>query len=267
LQIVADDQRRPSNVPLSTVSPATRSEKWFEQYLSQAGCGYEYERDLAVRTRPDYLIRCGDDEAICEVEELAEPPAVMRQRERVFMLGPKDEYGPVRRKIRAAARQLKPLSGDGRALIVVVADPCSYGHGLEAEDMIYAMYGNPAVSVPIDVVDPEGAKLFAGRDGRLTTDHPYVSGVGSLRVDSQSAAWFQDQVFQLRQGSRFAKEFLERARRISAADAPNSRFRIVFVESLTAIRGEAARLPVGIFAATGDERWTPGADGRFSRTR
>jgi hypothetical protein len=248
------------------VSPATKSEEWFERYLADRGCDWRYEQDLGVEKRPDYLVRCDGLEVVCEVEELGVLPAVARRPGRIFALSPHEEFGAVREKIRAAARQLKPLDGRDWPLVAVVADPHAYGHALGADDLIYAMYGNPAVSVPIEGAASEPV-FFAGRDGRLTNDHPYISGVAALRIDDESSRWYQERIFQLRHAASSQSEFSQLVAGITPADAPDPRFRIVLVESQSAIEGRTARVPRRVFDADTDEWWAPDRDGRYSPAR
>src|SRR6266571_9459641 len=96
-------------------------EAMFEAYLAEHGYERpEYEPDLGVEKRPDYLVRRGDVEAICEVEEFdAEKISLPWTQQQSGTTDMKTVLRPVRGKIRAAARQLKPLATDGRPLVVV----------------------------------------------------------------------------------------------------------------------------------------------------
>jgi hypothetical protein len=44
------------------------AERWFERYLCAHGYEYDYEPDLGVSTRSDFLVRRGDVELVCEVK-------------------------------------------------------------------------------------------------------------------------------------------------------------------------------------------------------
>src|SRR5256885_349453 len=101
------------------MSPETESEKWFERYLATAGYAWQYEPDLGVPTRPDYLVSSDAGQLVAEVKEFDAPPASSTRPGRAFVLSPKEEFGQVRRLIRRAAPQLKPLADRGWPLVAV----------------------------------------------------------------------------------------------------------------------------------------------------
>jgi hypothetical protein len=124
----------------------------FEAYVAEHDYpAPKYEPDLGVRTRPDYVVVRGGAEAVCEVEEFDPDsgwspgnagPSGRRSME--------DVLRPVRYKIRAAARQLKPLAGSGRPLVIVLANPGGGWVGLSPQEIVWAMYGDPAFVVSVD---------------------------------------------------------------------------------------------------------------------
>lgn len=170
----------------------------FEAYLAEHG--YErpaYEPDLGVPTRPDYLVRRGDAEVICEVEEFdAEKISLPWTQQRVGTTDMKTVLRPVREKIRAAARQLKPLADDSRPLVVVIANPGDAPVAMGERELIWAMYGDPTFTFTID---PEtgGAvddgQFIAGRHGKLRNDHPYLGAVAIVR-EREHAVDFYDRL-------------------------------------------------------------------------
>ena len=81
------------------MSPATKAEEWFERYLADAGYAWDYECDLGIRKRPDYVVSSQDFEIVCEVEELDALSAFATKPGLSFVLSSKEEFGPVRRKI------------------------------------------------------------------------------------------------------------------------------------------------------------------------
>src|SRR5437867_1044014 len=102
------------------------AERWFERYLREHGYEYEYEPDLGVSTRPDFLVRRGDVELVCEVKAFEQPTPLerrLRGSNHVTAISSDEEYGPMRSAVRDAARQLKSLAGSEYALVVVLANP------------------------------------------------------------------------------------------------------------------------------------------------
>ena len=140
-----------------------------------------YEPDLGVRTGPDYVVVRGGAEAICEVEEFGADsgwspgnagPGGRRSME--------DVLRPVRYKIRAAAKQLKPLAGSGRPLVAVLANPCGAWVGLSPQEIVWAMYGDPAFTFSGDAGTCEALDeggFITTFNGKLRNDHPYISAV------------------------------------------------------------------------------------------
>jgi hypothetical protein len=87
-------------------------------------------------------------------------------------------------RVAAAARQLKPLASQGLPLVAILANPSGAPVDLEVRHVLAALYGNPRWVVTIDpqIGGSVGEPRFElGRDGKLTTDHPYLGGVGLLR--------------------------------------------------------------------------------------
>jgi hypothetical protein len=104
---------------------------------------------------------------------------------------------PVRNKIRAAAKQLKPLAGSGRPLVIVLANPRGAWVGLAPREMVWAMYGDPAFSF---TVDPEtGEPVDEGaftvtRNGKLRNDHPYISAVAVVFQRDHAVDYYEELV-------------------------------------------------------------------------
>jgi hypothetical protein len=85
--------------------------------------------------------------------------------------------GPMRCKIREAARQLKPFAPSGMPLVIVLTNP----HGAlvltDPSRVVHAMYGDPTVTIPINAAigGADGdAVLITGRNGKLRVDHAYI---------------------------------------------------------------------------------------------
>jgi hypothetical protein len=161
------------------------AERWFERYLRDHGYEYRYEPDLGVATRPDFLIRRDGAEVVCEVKGFEQTPALERRlagTNQAVMVGDDEVYGPMRSAVREAARQLKPLAGSERPLVVVLANPLGFLVHLDMERLVEAMFGNPGYAGRFNAEEGrvEDFQFQYGRDGRLRNDHPYVSGVAIL---------------------------------------------------------------------------------------
>ena len=171
----------------------------FEAYLAEHGYPEPaYEPDLGVRTRPDYVVARGETEAVCEVEEFDPDsgwapgkagPSGMRSME--------DVLRPVRYKIRAAARQLKPLAGSGRPLVIVLANPGGAWVGLSPREIVWAMYGDPAFAFSVDsrtgeAMDEGG--FITTANGKLRNDHPYISAVAVVSQRDRAVDFYDELV-------------------------------------------------------------------------
>jgi hypothetical protein len=122
------------------------AEQWFKQYLDDHGYEYEYEPDLGVPTQPDFLVRGNGVELVCEVKAFEQVPALERRitgTNQPVMASSDEVYGPMRKAVRKAARQLKPLAGSPRPLIVVIANPMGFHVHLNLDRLTEAMFGNP----------------------------------------------------------------------------------------------------------------------------
>jgi hypothetical protein len=161
------------------------AERWLERYLRDHGYEYEYEPDLGVSTRPDFLVERNGVEVVCEVKGFETPTPLERRlagTEQPVMVSADEEYGPMRGAVREAARQLKPLAGSDWPLVVVLANPMGFWVQLNIERLVEAMYGNPGYAGRFnpDQGQVEDFQFVYGRDGRFRNDHPYISAVAIL---------------------------------------------------------------------------------------
>ena len=163
-------------------------------WLDDRDYRWEFEPgDWGVNTCPDFRVEVFGQKLAIEVESIESwggfktikpgQPPFSRTMDRALE--------PVRSKIRKGARQLKPLAGTGMPLLVAVVNPYNRPVPYSADMMISAMYGDPTYTFPADG-GPGRATL--GRNGKLTNDHPYLSGVLVLRsgpgVKEAVSTWF-----------------------------------------------------------------------------
>ena len=79
--------------------------------------------------------------------------------------------------------------------MVVVTNPHGAWVNLGEREIVWAMYGDPIVVVPIDtgtgaaVGEPEHA---VGRHGKLARDHQYISAVAKLSERQYASDWFDE---------------------------------------------------------------------------
>jgi hypothetical protein len=249
-----------------TAPSRTASEERFEQYLTEHGYTFEYEPDLGVTTRPDYLIARGGTQAVCKVKEFATTAisdALAGTRGTRF-LSDKQVFGAVRARLDAAARQLKPVAARGLPLVAVLANPRGADVSLEPNDVMAAMYGNPAFATSID---PEGVagegEFFLHRDGSFTAKGAYVSAVVTLHQRRLAQDWADREI------QRFEDpwEFIAWSNAEQAAGRmPDGTRRFVHVFNAEAsAEGRAAPLPAELFDGPDDAAWSV-VDGAFVQT-
>jgi hypothetical protein len=247
-------------------SSRTQSEARFERYLSENGYAFEHEPEWGVDKRPDYLISRAGVEAVCEVKEFTTTAITdALAGRRVGFLSDRQVFGAVRNQLDAAARQLKPLDGRGLPLVVVLANPHGADVSLEPNDVMAAMYGNPAFSMPIG---PEGAtgegEYFLNRDGSVTAKHAYLSAVVTLHERSLDQDWADREIKRFEDPWEFiawANGEHEAGRRPEGT----RRFAHVF-HTASAADGRATPLPDDVFDGPQDAMWKV-VDGAYVQLR
>jgi hypothetical protein len=164
----------------------------FEAYLVQHGEPVpQHEPDLGVIKRPDYLIERDGYMCVCEVKEFANRTASFRGAGGTT--SPEVVLSPMRSQIREAARQLKPLAGNGMPLVIVLTNPHAALVLTDPSHVVHAMYGDPIVTIPIDAASggADGdAVLITGRNGKLRMDHPYISALVLVRYRDRAADFY-----------------------------------------------------------------------------
>ena len=101
---------------------AEESERWFDRYVTDHGHDPgEPEPDLGVEKKPDRLIQWNGVEVVCEIKQFNKDPLGSSNQTKTIDM--KTALKPVRKAIGRAAKQLKPLEGTDRPLVVVLANP------------------------------------------------------------------------------------------------------------------------------------------------
>jgi hypothetical protein len=129
--------------------PRTEGDDWFEEYLATHGYKPgEHEPDLqhlGVSRRPDFVPRREGQQVVCEVEQFGTNSKLARRlsAQRNISASDAEVYGPIRHRVAAAAKQLKPLASSGLPLVVVLANPQGAPVDLRISHVLAALYGNP----------------------------------------------------------------------------------------------------------------------------
>lgn len=269
------------------MSAATRktSEVWFERYASERSLegAEDHQPDLGGGARPDFRVYRNGASAIVEVKEFETSVLDRRLKEagprNVVSLDAESELATVRHKLgKAAKTQLRPYADRGEPLVICLANPNSVMVSLDADDILAAMYGDPAYVFDIDTVT--GAAVNDGRfqftrNGTFVDSHRYVSAVmtlhrGTLAIEARDR-WYDENRHRWAgiedRRARMVAMLEARDDDLEAAEATEGDFYFArLYEAKWAALGEAPRLSPDLFDGPRDEFWQIDADtGTISR--
>lgn len=136
------------------------AEHLFAAYLDDHSYAWKHEPDYQAElglaaplaTKPDFLIERGGHGAVAEVRQF-ESSVLQNHLSKIGRAGvvrPEKVFGAQRSAMYEKAQQLRPLSGAGVPLLIVLANPLGKLVPLDDWHVQVAMWGNAAVSVPID---------------------------------------------------------------------------------------------------------------------
>lgn len=261
------------------------SEVWFERYASEHGIegAEDHEPDLGSDAKPDFRVFRGDASAIVEVKEFDTSVLDRRLNEagpgNVVMLNAESELATIRHKLgKAAKTQLRPYADRGEPLVICLANPNGVMIDLDSDDILAAMYGDPAYVFDIDTAT--GAAVNDGRfeftrNGAFVDSHRYVSAVmtlhrGTLAVEARERWYDENRHRWAGIEDRIARSVAMLEARdddLEAAEATEGDFYFVRVyEAKWAALGEAPRLSADLFSGPRDEFWQIDAEaGTISR--
>ncbi len=212
----------------------------------------------------------GDLAAICEVKEFhtkAKTKRLMENIGRAIVLSSQEEFGAVRDAISEAAAQLKPYSGQGEALAVVLANPHGADASLEdVEDVIAAMYGNPGFQIQFDdQMNPVEENFAFLRDGALAAKHRYISAVITIHHRTNAQDFYEAWMDERRPTWSALQDNDEKAAVVMTAAEEGGReaakvsgdylFARVF-STISTVTGEAQPVPRELFNDPRDEYWS-----------
>jgi hypothetical protein len=178
-------------------SGRTAGERVFEAYLEAHGYPEpEHEPDLDIPKRPDYLVRRDEVECVCEVKEFNPDEIDSPFHGSGGTTSPTEVLKPIRAKIRAAAKQLKPLADRDPPLAVVLTNPHGAFVPMGEQEIVWAMYGDPvytmAISTETGAAVGEG-RHTTGKHGKLSNDHPYISAIVVIGERRNAADFYEEQ--------------------------------------------------------------------------
>lgn len=251
-----------------------RAEARFERYLRERGYSFDHEPDLGNGKRPDYLVRAGHVELVCEVKSFNTAGVFESGRVGGAHVGARSQkqvLSPIRKQIGKAAEQLKDISG--RPLIVVLANPFGYPVLLDSFSIMAAMYGDVLAEISLSAEGHGGdATWTTGDNGKLRVVNPdtgepvgghhgYISAVVVLRREDQAFKnwarwwWGERDLDPHSEAVTDAVAFLKAA---SAEGVPHNEE--VCLEIFETISDQAVPLPRDVFTGPHDRRWVPNDD-------
>jgi hypothetical protein len=244
------------------------SEAWFDRYVTEHGHDPgEAEPDLGIEKNPDRLIRWNDVEVVCEIKQFEHDPFALLLN-RVGILDLTSALRQVRKAIERAAKQLKPLDGSGRPLVVVLANPKQMPVPFSSHEILWALYGDPVWTIPIRAASggPAGEASYGmDRNGQLRNQHRYLSAVLALRHRSRAQDWSEENIERLKAEHSFDPEDLDAAHdfaKVVAGAAVEAEDRgevpdgdYFFTEVFATMSSSATPLPATVFDGPRDTRW------------
>jgi hypothetical protein len=244
------------------------SELWFDEYVRSHGHDPGApEPDLGIEKNPDRLITWNGHEVVCEIKQFEANP-IDRLRANVGMLSMPKALSPVRRKIKDASKQLKPLTTSSRPLVVVLANPQGQPVQFSTREIIWALFGDPIIKIPLHVEDggPGGEAVHTvGRNGEIRLQHQYLSAIVALRYRKHVEDWTDqdwarikaerpvpaDDYDALIELAKIAGESLHEAQARGAIQDGG----YFYAEVFTTLSEAAAPLPRNVFDGPRDTRW------------
>lgn len=264
----------------------TKADRWFERCARERGYNPgEHEPDLSERgmsKRPDYVVtNSADERAAFEVKAFTDKiPLVQRLYSRQpVSAGPDQVFGPIREHVKAAAAQLKGLAEE-MPVVAVLANPDGVPFDHSTEQVLAALYGNHEYRMAINTATgkPGPVSFGLGRDGRLKTNHPYMSAVAILRhrehrqdaVDALTAETKTQPGWEEIPAARRAEILLDVINANSADFPDGDYFYVDVIDTMSASleEGPALPLPDSWFGEhPRDSRWRYNPAGHFECVR
>ena len=241
----------------------TQGDRFFEEYCESLGYSVTWEPYPASPRMPDFAVRTPDGgELVAEVKTIESRGMLgVLPGRRLGRIGTRsigDAVAPLRKAIRDAAGQLRPLQGKGLPLVVVLVPGPGCGVPLDPVSVLSAMYGD--ISVEFDIGPVSDSRWVTGRDGRLSGGtHAYLSAVVVLRVRLHADDWAESWWSVHAPPGDGRIELIEQFMAAARAQAPDGYY--LTADVYETLGAAATRLPDSVFVGAKDTRWVPSSDG------
>jgi hypothetical protein len=244
------------------------SEVWFDAYVRAHGQNPGgSEPDLGIGKKPDRLITWKGHDVVCEIKQFEANP-FDRLVGNFGTMEMRRALSPVRRKVMKAAEQLKPLAGSDWPLVVVLANPQGQPVQFSTREIIWSLFGDPIIQIPLRVEDGGSggdAVHTVGRNGQIRLQHQYLSAVVALRHRTNAQDWADENWERIKRDhasepgdyealselGKTAMESVEEAR--ARSEIPDGEY--FYAEVFTTISETAEPLPSDVFDGPRDTRW------------
>ncbi|MEV6871745.1 hypothetical protein [Amycolatopsis sp. NPDC051128] len=246
------------------LNPGPVAEGLFERYLGERGYSWRREpADLGTKKRPDYLVDADGRSVVCEVKALNTAGVLAAARGEGPFIGArnmKELVAPLREDIKSAAAQLKDLQDRDWPLVVVLSNPFGFLVPTDPKSVMAAMYGDFELGASqLEDGSLGEFSLVAGRNGRLTTHHAYLSAVAMLRVSPLARAWSDQWIAEHRAQYEDASTLTAALLRAARVDAPLGE--VLSLDVIETVSPTATPLPRDIFNGPGDRRFVANDEG------
>jgi hypothetical protein len=244
------------------------SEVWFDDYVRAHGHDPGGpEPDLGIEKSPDRLITWNSHEVVCEIKQFEANP-FDRLVGNFGTMEMRRALSPVRRKVMKAAEQLKPLAGSDWPLVVVLANPLGQPVQFSTREIIWSLFGDPIIQIPLRVEDGGSggdAVQTVGRNGQIRLQHQYLSAIVALRHRTNAQDWADENWERIKREhaiesrdyeavselGKLAMESVEEAR--ARGEIPDGEY--FYAEVFTTLSETAVPLPPDAFDGPRDTRW------------
>jgi len=131
------------------------------RWLNERGYPFEFEPDWGVPTCPDFRVRHGSNIVAIEVKTIEGQGLFTNVRVGDHGFRPMDKaLKPLREKIHAAARQLKPLAGTAGSLATLPQEHDMITHTLLTAHIAYTGQAAPWAAFPVDLLSGTPASFY-----------------------------------------------------------------------------------------------------------
>ena len=183
----------------------TEADRWLQAYAGEHHFAATFEPDWEAMfghqfsTNPDFLIESGGSQAVVECrgfKSWAFSEFMRKSRPQGGTVPPGVTRRPIFAALKEKAEQLEPFAVTGEPLVIALANTGTSDVFLDDHHMRSAMFGDLAVSIPIDQPGPANADLppartivhpgygaFCATDSVQTpcNPQPHVSGVAVVK--------------------------------------------------------------------------------------